>query len=105
MYRLTQFRRSLGDLLNKLPALDRSNCFRSLELSDWITKIFCFDCGRHGYLDTRAVAIEANIFRPAAEQRMDSAERSGCGIMPITLWPSLQMPEMLSREPLGLAVA
>ena len=34
-----------------------------------------------------------------------SLARSGCGIMPSTLRPSLQMPAMFSSEPLGLASA
>jgi hypothetical protein len=45
------------------------------------------------------------IFIPSVEPRSASEERSGCGIIPRTLRPALQIPAMLSSEPLGLASA
>ncbi len=49
------------------------------------------------------LAMARKSLRPSAEPRRDSLERSGWGIMPRTLRPSLRMPAMLSSEPLGLA--
>jgi hypothetical protein len=52
-----------------------------------------------------APTIDWKIFIPSVQPSSGSAERSGCGIIPTTLRPGLQMPAMLSREPLGLAAA
>ena len=49
--------------------------------------------------------MDWKIRKPSAEPRSFSLERSGWGIMPRTLRPSLRMPAMLSSEPLGLASA
>src|SRR3954470_1068251 len=49
--------------------------------------------------------IAWNSFNPSAEPSKPSLERSGCGIIPRTLRPSLQMPAMLSSEPFGFAAA
>ena len=43
--------------------------------------------------------------KPSAEPSSSSLERSGWGIMPSTLRPSLSTPAMFSSEPLGLASA
>src|SRR5207302_3208003 len=50
-----------------------------------------------------AVAMERKIFAPSAEPSRLSLQRSGCGIIPRTLRPGLQIPAMLSSDPLGLA--
>src|ERR1051326_9044487 len=55
------------------------------------------------YFDaTPDCTIAWKSFSPSAEPSRLSLERSGWGIIPSTLRPSLQMPAMLSSEPLGL---
>src|SRR5687768_16128267 len=46
---------------------------------------------------------DSNNPSPSVEPRMSSTERSGCGIKPITLPPSLMMPAMLCIAPFGFA--
>src|SRR5579864_3255337 len=50
-----------------------------------------------------APTIDWKTLSPSVHPSSGSAERSGCGIMPRTLPPELQIPAMLSSEPLGLA--
>jgi hypothetical protein len=57
------------------------------------------------YRATNAETMELNIFTPSVQPSSGSAERSGWGIMPTTFLPALQIPAMLSKEPLGLAEA
>src|SRR5207245_11398292 len=51
---------------------------------------------------TPAPTSDSKIFIPSVPPSSDSLARSGCGIIPRTLRPGLQMPAMLSRDPLGL---
>ena len=48
-----------------------------------------------------AAAIDWNTPRPSLLPSSASAQRSGCGIMPRTFRPLLQMPAMLRAEPFG----
>src|SRR5713226_4444812 len=50
---------------------------------------------------TPAPTSDSKILSPSVQPRADSLARSGCGIIPRTLRPGLQMPAMLSSEPLG----
>src|ERR1700746_3241395 len=52
---------------------------------------------------TRAAAMEAKILAPSADPSSFSLDRSGCGIIPSTFLPSLQIPAMFSSDRLGLA--
>ena len=45
----------------------------------------------------------SKIVRPSVAPIRGSAARSGCGIMPITLRPSLRIPAMFRCEPFGLS--
>lgn len=49
-----------------------------------------------------APTIDWNIFIPSVQPSSGSAERSGWGIIPNTFPPGLQIPAMLSKDPLGL---
>src|SRR6185437_12094478 len=51
----------------------------------------------------RAATIDWKMRRPSAEPSNASLERSGCGIMPSTLRPSLRMPAMFASDPFGFA--
>ena len=51
-----------------------------------------------------AASSDRNKTTPSAEPSITSDARSGCGMSPTTLRPSLQMPAMSSRLPLGLSV-
>ena len=55
------------------------------------------------YFPAIAPTSDWKILIPSVQPSSGSAERSGCGIMPRTLRPGLQMPAMFSSEPLGLA--
>jgi hypothetical protein len=59
----------------------------------------------HEILTYRIIALtrDANNNKPSDEPRIASLERSGWGIIPSTLWPSLNTPAMQLMEPLGLA--
>ena len=50
-----------------------------------------------------AAAIERKTPKPSVLPSSASAHRSGCGIIPSTLRPALQMPAMLRAEPFGFA--
>ena len=58
-------------------------------------------------LDYLAVAItserDSNILKPSVQPKAGSLARSGCGIIPSTLRPGLQIPAILSSDPLGFA--
>ena len=51
----------------------------------------------------RVAASERKMSLPSLDPSKSSQARSGCGINPSTLRSRLQMPAMLSRDPLGLA--
>ena len=55
------------------------------------------------YFVTIAPTSDWKILKPSVPPNSASLARSGCGIMPSTLRPALQMPAMLSSDPLGLA--
>ena len=55
------------------------------------------------YFVTIAPTSDWKILKPSVPPSSGSAARSGCGIMPSTLRPSLQIPAIFSREPLGFA--
>src|SRR5580658_1862832 len=57
------------------------------------------------YRGERAPTIDSKIFTPSVHPSSASAARSGCGIMPTTLRPGLQMPATLSSDPFGFAAA
>jgi len=59
----------------------------------------------HYFAATPDCTIAWKSFSPSAEPSKPSLDRSGCGIMPSTLRPSLQMPAMLSSDPFGFAAA
>ena len=56
-------------------------------------------------MPVRLRAIDWNSSSPSADPSSASLERSGWGIMPSTLRPSLSTPAMFSSEPLGFASA
>lgn len=47
--------------------------------------------------------MESKMILPSEEPRIDSEARSGWGMRPTMLRSRLQIPAMLSRDPLGLA--
>src|SRR5437016_3657871 len=55
------------------------------------------------YFRASAPTMLWKIFKPSDDPSISSLERSGCGIIPSTFRPSLQMPAMLSSDPLGFA--
>ena len=57
------------------------------------------------YFAAIADTSEWKIFAPSVMPSSGSLARSGWGIIPSTLRPSLQMPAMFSSDPLGLASA
>src|SRR6266481_8008548 len=57
------------------------------------------------YFTAMAPTRDSRILKPSVPPNSGSLERSGCGIMPSTFRPGLQIPAMLSRDPLGLASA
>src|SRR5271157_95012 len=61
------------------------------------------DSGEVSYFAAIAATSEWKIFAPSVMPSSGAEARSGCGIMPRTLRPSLQIPAMFSSEPLGLA--
>ena len=56
-----------------------------------------------GYFVAIAPTRDSKILNPSVPPSSGSLERSGCGIIPSTFRPGLQMPAMLSSDPLGLA--
>src|SRR4029077_17588774 len=61
------------------------------------------DAERKLYLLAKAPIMEWKIFIPSVPPSSGPDALSGCGIMPTTLPPALQMPAILPSEPLGLA--
>src|SRR5262252_9371422 len=61
------------------------------------------EIGGDGQRAAIAPTSDWKILNPSVPPSSGSAERSGWGIMPRTLRPGLQMPAILSRDPLGLA--
>ena len=55
------------------------------------------------YFTAMAPTMDSKILNPSVPPSSGSLERSGCGIIPSTFRPGLQIPAMLSRDPLGLA--
>src|ERR1700675_3742282 len=51
---------------------------------------------------TPARTMDSKIFTPSVQPSAGSLARSGCGIIPNTLRPGLQIPAMLSSDPFGL---
>ena len=62
--------------------------------------IFC-----SGYFSAMAPTRDSKILKPSVPPSSCSLARSGCGIMPSTLRPGLQIPAMLFSEPFGFAAA
>jgi hypothetical protein len=60
---------------------------------------------RMAYFTAMAPTRDSKILNPSVPPSSGSLDRSGCGIIPSTLRPSLQIPAILSRDPLGLASA
>jgi hypothetical protein len=54
------------------------------------------------YTPTNVLSKLSNMAIPSWLARFTSAARSGCGIMPKTLRPSLVMPAIFSADPFGL---
>ena len=52
-----------------------------------------------------APTIDSKIFMPSVHPSTVSLARSGCGIIPKTFLRGLQIPAILSRDPLGFASA
>src|SRR5215469_200219 len=66
------------------------------------------ECGGRQYLEAGyRVAIaptsDWNILKPSTPPSSVSLARSGCGIIPSTFLSGLEIPAILSSEPLGLA--
>ena len=57
------------------------------------------------YFSAMTPARDSKILKPSVQPSASSLARSGCGIIPSTLRPGLQIPAMFSSEPLGLAAA
>ena len=57
------------------------------------------------YFTAMAPTMDSKILKPSVPPSSGSLERSGCGIIPSTFRPGLQIPAMLSSDPLGLASA
>ena len=57
---------------------------------------------RTAYFTAMAPTRDSKILNPSVPPSSGSLERSGCGIIPSTFRPGLQIPAMLSRDPLGL---
>ena len=58
---------------------------------------------RTAYFTAMAPTMDSKILNPSMPPNSGSLERSGCGIIPSTFRPGLQIPTMLSSDPLGLA--
>lgn len=57
------------------------------------------------YFSAIVPTSDSKILNPSVPPSSASAARSGCGIIPNTLRPGLQIPAIFSSEPLGLASA
>src|SRR5262249_12091904 len=57
----------------------------------------------HAVAATSEFTMLSKITRPSAEPTSGSEARSGCGIRPITLRRSLQIPAMSRSDPFGLS--
>ena len=55
------------------------------------------------YFTAMAPTRDSKILNPSVPPNSGSLERSGCGIMPSTFRPGLQIPAILSKDPFGLA--
>ena len=55
------------------------------------------------YFTAMAPTRDSKILNPSVPPNSGSLERSGCGIIPSTFRPGLQIPAIFSRDPLGLA--
>src|SRR5581483_2434129 len=70
------------------------------DLSDFVE----FERGKCTHAVTRERTMLSRMTLPSSDPISASAARSGCGIMPITLRRSLQIPAMSPSDPLGLSM-
>ena len=61
--------------------------------------------GNLRYFKAMAPTMDSKILNPSVPPSSGSLERSGCGIIPSTFRPGLQIPAIFSRDPFGLASA
>ena len=94
-------------MLNAEHALDEVLAAGSKNANDasaWLIFRLVSNGNSSGYRSSAGLSTsERSIFSPSFMPSTSSLARSGCGIIPRTLRPSLQMPAMFSSDPLGFA--
>src|SRR5437867_10422834 len=87
-------------------SVDRARLKERLELGLFLEKVHLYTyLYMAGPVPARAGARLARTRYPSVPPRRASEHRSGCGMRPTTLRPSLQTPAMFARDPLGLVAA